>query len=66
MPLVKILLQSVISDNSYCLTIDIKDYYLGTPLSRPEYIRIATKFIPPTTIKKYTLQPYVQKNAVLF
>ena len=66
MPLVKILLHSVISDNSHWLTIDIKDYYLNTPLPRPEYLRIALKFIPPTTMSKYNLQSYVRNNAVLF
>ena len=66
MPLVKILLHSVISDNSHWLTIDIKDYYLNTPLPRPEYLRIALKFIPPTTLRKYNLQSYVRNNAVLF
>ena len=66
MPLVKILLHSVISDNSHWLTIDIKDYYLNTPLPRPEYLRIALKFIPPTTMSEYNLQSYVPNNAVLF
>ena len=66
MPLVKILLQSVISDDSHWLTIDIKDYYLGTPLPRPEYLRIAMKFIPPTTMTKHNLHTYVHNNAVLF
>ena len=40
MPVVKILLQSVVSDGSNWMTLDIKDYYLNTPLSRPEYICI--------------------------
>ena len=35
---VKILLQSVVSDNAYFMTLDIKDFYLMTPLPRPEYI----------------------------
>ena len=66
MPLVKLLLQSVISDNSKWLTIDIKDYYLNTPLPRPEYLRISTKFLPPETILKYDLHQYVQNKSVLF
>ena len=40
MPLVKMLIHSVISDNAHWLTIDIKDFYLNTPLPRPEYLRI--------------------------
>ena len=66
MPLVKILLQSVISDESKWLTIDIKDYYLNTPLTRPEYLRIAAKFLPPTVIQSHNLQQYIRNNALLF
>ena len=40
MPLVKMLIHSVISDNVHWLTIDIKDFYLNTPLPCPEYLRI--------------------------
>lgn len=64
MPLVKILLQSVISDESKWLTIDIKDYYLNTPLTRPEYLRIAAKFLPPTVIQSDNLQQYIRNNAL--
>ena len=39
MSTVKILLQSVVSDNANFMT-DIKDFYLNTPLTRPEYIKI--------------------------
>jgi hypothetical protein len=37
---VKLLLQSVVSDNAKFMTLDIKDFYLMTPLPRSEYIRI--------------------------
>ena len=37
---VKLLLQSVVSDNANFMTLDIKDFYLMTPLPRSEYIRI--------------------------
>lgn len=66
MPLVKILLQSVISDGSKWLTIDIKDYYLNTPLPRPEYLRIASKFLPSTVIHQHDLQQFFHNNAILF
>jgi hypothetical protein len=28
------------------MSIDIKDFYLGTPLHRPEYVRISKRFLP--------------------
>jgi hypothetical protein len=61
MPLVKILLQSVVSENKEWLTIDLKDYYLGTPLPRPEYIRIPLRFISADLIQKYHLQSFITR-----
>ena len=56
---VKILLNSVVSDNAQWLTADIKDYYLGTPLSRYEYIRIHQRHLPPAAITELALEPYL-------
>ena len=66
MPLVKILLHSVISDDAHWLTIDIKDFYLNTPLPRPEYLRIPSKFLTPTIITNHSLHPYLHNNSILF
>jgi Reverse transcriptase (RNA-dependent DNA polymerase) len=66
MPLVKILLQSVVSDASKWLTIDIKDYYLNTPLPRPEYLRISSKFLPSAVIQQHNLQQFLHNDTVLF
>mmetsp|Transcript_17729 Transcript_17729/g.47158 ORF Transcript_17729/g.47158 Transcript_17729/m.47158 type:complete len:83 (-) Transcript_17729:1260-1508(-) len=37
---VKILLNAVISENANWPTFDLKDFYLGTTLERPKYMRI--------------------------
>jgi hypothetical protein len=66
MPVVKLLLHSVISDNAHWMTIDIKDFYLGTPLLRPEYVRIPTRLLPPATIDNHNLQPYIANGSALF
>jgi hypothetical protein len=51
---VKILLNAVVSDeNSEWMTVDIKDFYLGTPLDRPEYMWIDRWQIPQETLNKY-------------
>ena len=65
MPVVKMLLQSVISDDHKWMTLDIKDYYLNTPLPRPEYIRIQRKLIPDTVIKRHLLEPYLTNTSIL-
>ena len=66
MPLVKLLIQSVVSDNKRFLTLDIKDFYLNTPLDRSEYLRVATKFLPPQVIAHNKLQSYINKGSILF
>ena len=62
---VKLLIHSVISENHNWMTIDIKDYYLGTPLLRPEFIRIPQRMIPPATLTKYNLKPYLHDDSIL-
>ena len=71
MEVVKMLIQSVASDKvnkgeSHWMTLDIKDYYLGAPLERSEFVRISTRFIPETTMKKYEMHKYENNKAVLF
>ena len=73
MDAVKILLQAVLHDkyigklaHTEFITLDIKDYYLGAPLERAEYVRIHTKFIPEKTMIKYDLKKYVHNEGVLF
>eukprot|EP01036_Dinobryon_divergens_P061842 gene61842-biopygen29750 len=63
---VKILLQSVVSDNANFMTLDIKDFYLMTPLPRSEYIRVPLKFLSAKILDKHILHQYVHNNSVLF
>jgi hypothetical protein len=46
---IKILLNAVISDDINLSTIDLEDFYLGTHLPHPEYIRILTNLLPKTS-----------------
>ena len=51
---VKMLLNSVIStDKARFGTIDIKDFYYGTPLSDYEYMRLPITIIPDEIIQQY-------------
>ncbi len=54
----------MISDDIPFATMDLKDFYLGTPLPHPEYIRIPTKFIPPKVIAFYKLREFLHKGAL--
>jgi len=54
---IKILLNLVVSTPSAnFMTMDIKDFYLGTTLTRKQYMRIHRNQIPPETIKYFHLE----------
>eukprot|EP00975_Prorocentrum_lima_P039813 8365533-Prorocentrum_lima.AAC.1 len=53
----KMLFNSVISTKgARFMTMDISNFYLMTPLTRPEYIRISLKDIPEEIIIEYKLR----------
>ena len=55
MPVVKLLRRAAVSENMKVLTMDAKDYYLNTPLTRPEFLRIPLKFIAPSSAPLNTI-----------
>jgi hypothetical protein len=59
----KILFNSVISTpGARFMTMDISNFYLMTPLLRPEYIRIKLTYLPDEIIRQYNLNAKVNKN----
>ena len=66
MDVVKISLNSVLADNAHCFTVDITDFYLGTPLLRREYLRIGSKYLSKASIEAHQLQSYLKDGSVLF
>ena len=63
---VRTLLNSVLADDANFMTADITDYYLGTPLKRPEYVRIASKHLSDTIIREYDLNQFSTDGYVYF
>jgi hypothetical protein len=61
---VRILLNAIVSEGAEMMTLDIKDFYLGTPMDQPEFMRVPLKYIPPTIQTKYKLASYVKDNYV--
>ena len=55
-----------VSENANFTTLDIKDFYLMTPLPRSEYIRIPQKFLSAQILTKHSLHPFLFNNSVLF
>ena len=56
MTLVKLLLNSVVSTpNAKFMTMDLKDFYLGTLMKGPEFMRVPVHMIPEEIMKLYNL-----------
>ena len=62
----KLLVNCMISEDAQWTTIDLTDFYLGTPLPHPEYIRIPTSMIPERVVKFYNLTQFVNSKAIYF
>jgi hypothetical protein len=62
----KILLNCMISENANWSTIDLTDFYLGTPLLHPEYIRIPTAMIPERVRNFFALDQCITSKAIYF
>jgi hypothetical protein len=57
MILFKTLINSILSTtNAKCIMMDIKDFYLRTPMKRPEYMQLKITDIPEKIIEQYKLK----------
>ena len=64
---IKLLVNSVVSTpNAKYLTLDLKDFYLNTPMERPEYIRIKLSDIPDDVIDRYKLREIVDADGYVY
>ena len=67
MEILKILINSVLScKGARFVCFDIKNFYLGTPLDHPEYVRIHLKETPQEFITEYNLTTYARDGWVYF
>ena len=64
---VKLILNDTLSTpNAKFACFDISNFYLGTPLDRPEYVRIKLSDIPQEFIDEYNLTEYEHNNWIYF
>jgi len=64
---VKLLLNSVISTaGAKFMTIDIKDFYLNTPMSRYEYMRLKLSDLPDDIVQHYNLADKVSPDGYVY
>jgi hypothetical protein len=67
MLLFKILLTSIVSTKGVkCLMINIKDFYLNTPMKRYEYMQLKISEIQDKIIKKYKLNEIVTADGYIY
>ncbi len=67
MTLFKVLLNSVISTNgAKCMTIDLKDFYLNTPMERSEYMHLKISDIPEEIIEQYKLREITTSDGYVY
>jgi hypothetical protein len=63
MTLVKTMLNSIISTKgAKCVMLDVKDFYLNTPMKRCEYMRIKITDTPDKIIEEYNLCEIVMED----
>ena len=65
----KILINSTISDSDQgarFLSADLKDYFLGSPMSRAEYMKVHLSKFPPDIIAKYNLNEKADSNGYIY
>ena len=48
------------------MTIDIKNFYLNTPMERFEYMRLKLSNLPEDFVKRYNLEPKADKNGQVY
>ena len=63
---VRALLNSTLADDADFMAADITDYYLGTPLLRPEYMRMTRKQVSATIIEEYGYEDYFVNDVLYF
>ena len=65
--LVKLFVNSVLSrPNAKFCSFDIANFYLGTPMERPEYVKIKLEDIPQEFIDEYNLLAYAHNGWIFF
>jgi hypothetical protein len=63
----KCLINSVVSTKgAKCLMVDVKDFYLNTPMKRYEYMRLKMTDIPDEIIKEYKLDQKVTTDGFIY
>ena len=56
----------VLKLNRQVMRIDIKDFYLNTPMARSEYMRLKLRNLPGSVVKQYNLEEEATKEGGMY
>ena len=62
LPCVNILFNSVVSDDAFFGSVDLSDFYLGTDLNPPQFIKIFTHQFSSNVLSRLNLLPFLKTN----
>ena len=48
------------------MSLDLKDFFLATPMGRPEYMKVPLKYFPQDIIERYSLDKKVDANGYVY
>ncbi len=48
------------------MSLDLKDFFLATPMVRPEYMKVPLKYFPQDIIERYSLDKKVDANGFIY
>ncbi len=62
LPCVNILFNSVVSSDAYFGSIDLTDFYLESPLAKPQFIKIYTNLFFPDVLARLSLLLFIKQD----
>jgi len=63
--MIRLFINSMVSERAQMMTLDIRNFYLGTPMEEPVYMFINIDTIPQSIIDKYKLRDIVENGKVV-
>ena len=58
----KCILHATVSERSFFGTVDITDFYLGSPMPSPEVLKLYTSNYSPELLDELGITPYIQHD----
>ena len=63
--MIRLFINSMVSEKAHMMTLDIRNFYLGTPMEEPVFMSINFDSIPQDIVDKYNLRELVENGKVV-